>query len=233
MRKGTVLRKEERRAPREINMSGETEQKKAGGKEPGKPPRAGRAQGKPVKAHEEAGTPVEEKAGVGGGATVPDAEEYEAMKARCEELAAEKDELFDKLVRSKAEFENFRKRMLKEQTRILETAESDLIKKLLPSIDNLARAVENSDKTPGNQGLVKGVKMILGQLLEILAREGLEVIDPGGEPFDPEHHEAMMAVETGECPEDTVIEVVQKGYRFNGLLIRPAMVKVSCPVKGS
>ncbi|MFH1482234.1 MAG: nucleotide exchange factor GrpE, partial [Patescibacteria group bacterium] len=60
----------------------------------------------------------------------------------------------------------------------------------------------------------------------------LEVIDPQGEPFDPEHHEAMMVVETDECPEDPVVEVIQKGYRFRGVLLRPAMVQVSCPVKG-
>lgn len=143
-------------------------------------------------------------------------------------------ELLDSLVRLKAEFENYRKRMLKEQTRILETAESGLIKKLLPVIDNLERALESA--SPGVDdagGLRKGVEMVLGQLLELLVKEGLEVISPEGEPFDPEHHEAMMVVETDECPEDTVIGVTQKGYRFNGLLLRPAMVRVSCAAKGS
>lgn len=143
-------------------------------------------------------------------------------------------ELLDSLVRLKAEFENYRKRMLKEQTRILETAESGLIKKLLPVIDNLERALESA--SPGVDdagGLRKGVEMVLGQLLELLVKEGLEVISPEGEPFDPEHHEAMMVVETDECPEDTVIGVTQKGYRFNGVLLRPAMVRVSCAAKGS
>ena len=73
--------------------------------------------------------------------------------------------------------------------------------------------------------------MVLDLMLSVLEKEGLEVIDPEGEPFDPEHHEAMLVVETSECPEDTVVGVVQKGYRFNGLLLRPAMVRVSCPVQ--
>jgi len=72
---------------------------------------------------------------------------------------------------------------------------------------------------------------VLGQMLEILEKEGLEVIDPEGEVFDPEHHEAMMVVETDECPEDTVVEVTQKGYRFKGMLLRPALVNVACPVR--
>lgn len=144
------------------------------------------------------------------------------------ELVQRNAELTEQLMRLQAEFENYRKRMVKEQTRILETAESELIRKLLPALDNLERAI---DHAPESDGLVEGVRMVLGQLLAVLEKEGLELIDPEGEPFDPEHHEAMMVVETDDCPEDTVVDVVQKGYRFNGLLLRPAMVKVSCAVK--
>lgn len=165
---------------------------------------------------------------------VPDAGEEtgEDHAARVGELSRENAELLDGLKRLKAEFENYRKRMLKEQTRILETAESDLVKKLLAVIDNLERAIENAAGNEGASGLREGVAMVLEQLLDILGKEGLEVIDPEGEPFDPEHHEAVLVVETEDCPEDTVIEVSQKGYRFNGKLLRPAMVKVSCPVRG-
>ncbi|MBN2168497.1 MAG: nucleotide exchange factor GrpE [Actinobacteria bacterium] len=141
-----------------------------------------------------------------------------------------KEELLDSLLRLKADFENYRKRMVKEQTRILETAEADLIRKLLPVIDNLQRALDHADRK-SEGGLYEGVQMVLTQMLETLGREGLEEIDPEGEPFDPEHHEAMMVVETDNCPEDQVVEVVQKGYRFRNLLIRPAMVKVSCALK--
>jgi len=147
------------------------------------------------------------------------------------ELEEKNKELMDNLLRLKAEFENYRRRMLKEQTRILDTAEGDLIRKLLPVIDNLQRALDHAAPGEGNS-LKEGVSMVLEQMLGILQKEGLEVVDPDGQPFDPEHHEAMMVVETDECPEGTVVEVVQKGYRFNGLLLRPAMVKVSCAVKG-
>lgn len=146
------------------------------------------------------------------------------------ELIKKNEELTDALLRLKADFENYRKRMIKEQTRILETAEANLISKLLPALDNLERALDNADPNE-SPGLREGVEMVLGQIMETLQKEGLEVIDPHGEPFDPEHHEAMMVVETEECPEDTVVEVVQKGYRFGGVLLRPAMVKVSCAVK--
>ncbi|MBU4175052.1 MAG: nucleotide exchange factor GrpE [Actinobacteria bacterium] len=143
----------------------------------------------------------------------------------------ESEELLDSLMRLKADFENYRKRMMREQTRIVETAEADLVKRLLPVIDNLERALKNAGEGEP-QGLHEGVEMVLDQMIEVLGKEGLEVVDPQGEQFDPEHHEAMMVVETGECTEDTVIDVVQRGYRFRGILLRPAMVSVSCPVKG-
>lgn len=161
---------------------------------------------------------------------VEPAERIGALDREVEELAGQNAVLLDSLKRLKADFDNYRKRMLKEQSRILETAESELITKLLPVIDNLERALESAgDET---SGLRDGVAMVLEMMLGLLERDGLEVIDPEGEPFDPEHHEAMMVVETDECPEGTVVDVVQKGYRFSGALLRPAMVRVSCPVPG-
>ncbi|HEY5494656.1 MAG TPA: nucleotide exchange factor GrpE [Candidatus Anoxymicrobiaceae bacterium] len=157
-------------------------------------------------------------------------ERIHALDEEVDEFAEQNTMLLDSLKRLKADFDNYRKRMLKEQTRILETAEADLITKLLPVIDNLQRALESAGVGEAS-GLGEGVAMVLELMLSVLAKEGLEVIDPAGEPFDPEHHEAMMVVETSECPEGTVVGVVQKGYRFNGLLLRPAMVRVSCPVK--
>jgi len=153
-----------------------------------------------------------------------------ALDDEVDEMADQNALLLDSLQRLKADFDNYRKRMLKEQTRILETAEADLVKKLLPVIDNLERALASAADGE-SKGLSEGVSMVLDSMLSVLEKEGLEVIDPEGEPFDPEHHEAMMVVETSECPEDIVVGVVQKGYRFNGLLLRPAMVRVSCPVK--
>lgn len=157
-------------------------------------------------------------------------ERIETLSEDVEELAAQNAMLLDSLKRLKADFDNYRKRMVKEQTRILETAEASLVKKLLPVIDNLERAIASADGAAPD-GLREGVAKVLELMLDTLAKEGLEVIDPEGEPFDPEHHEAMMVVETDDCPEDTVTDVIQKGYRFEGLLLRPAMVRVSCPAK--
>jgi molecular chaperone GrpE len=156
-------------------------------------------------------------------------ERIHLLDTEVDELADQNALLLDSLKRLKADFENYRKRMLKEQTRILETAEADLVKKLLPVIDNLERALDSASESE-SKGFVEGVSMVRELMLDVLTKEGLEVIDPEGEHFDPEQHEAMMVVETSECPEDMVVGVVQKGYRFSGVLLRPAMVRVSCPV---
>ena len=185
------------------------------------------------------GKEAEEVEVIEGGSDADDTEAIEvepeerihSLDSEVDALSDEKAFLLDSLQRLKADFDNYRKRMLKEQTRILETAEADLLKKLLPVIDNLERALASSgdgDET----GLRQGVAKVLELMLDTLGKEGLEAIDPAGEPFDPEHHEAMMVVETDDCPEGTVVDVVQRGYRFNGVLLRPAMVRVSCPVKG-
>lgn len=157
-------------------------------------------------------------------------ERIEVLDREVDELADQNALLLDGLKRLKADFDNYRKRMVKEQARILETAESDLIKKLLPVIDNLERALASASDE--QSGLRDGVAMVLDLMLSVLQKEGLEVIDPEGETFDPEHHEAVMVVETDKCAEGTVVDVVQKGYRFSGALLRPAMVRVSCPVPG-
>ena len=161
---------------------------------------------------------------------VDEEERVESLIEDVEELVDQNAVLLDSLKSLKADFDNYRKRMVKEQTRILETAEAGLVKKLLPVIDNLERALASAREAEV-EALSEGVAKVLELMMDILAKDGLEVINPEGEPFDPEHHEAMMVVETDDCPEDTVIDVIQKGYRFGGVMLRPAMVRVSCSVK--
>ncbi len=167
----------------------------------------------------------------GGSISSAGVDEISVLRSRIEELDSENKELLDRLVRLKADFENFRKRMVREQTRILETAAADIVKKLLPVLDDLERALNNSNPDQGSDAFRQGVEMVYKKLIETLKKEGLEEISPEGQIFDPHHHEAMMVVERDDCPEGTITEVVNKGYRFRGVLLRPAMVKVSCAVK--
>jgi len=171
-----------------------------------------------------------EKSYDGEALQVDEGERVESLTEDVEELADQNAVLLDNLKSLKADFDNYRKRMVKEQTRILETGEAGLVKKLLPVIDNLERALASAREAEAD-GLSEGVAKVLELMMDILTKDGLEVINPEGEPFDPEHHEAMMVVETDDCPEDTVVDVIQKGYRFGEVMLRPAMVRVSCRTK--
>jgi len=147
------------------------------------------------------------------------------LEGRLEEAQAKAGEYLDDAQRQRAELDNYRKRMLREQTRIIEQANRAIIAALLPVIDNL----EMAQATCGDRddGLAQGVRMVYGQLMAILRQEGLEEIDPQGHRFDPEECEAVMAVISDDHEDETVVEVHQKGYRYKGNLLRPARATVS------
>jgi molecular chaperone GrpE len=133
-------------------------------------------------------------------------------------LTAERDDYLDQLRRLQADFENYKKRIVRQQTEHLERAAEDLVGKLLPVLDTFDLALAHG---------TEGVEPIYRSLLDILASTGLERVDPMGEPFDPNHHDAVLhesAEDGGAVPE--VIEVLRAGYRFKGKLLRPAMVRV-------
>jgi molecular chaperone GrpE len=134
-------------------------------------------------------------------------------------------EYLDDAQRQKAELENYRKRMIREQTRIIDQANRSLIAGLLPVIDNLEKALASS--TGREDRLAQGVRMVYEQLMAFLEKEGLEEIDPQGHPFDPEVCEAVMAVVSDDHEDETVVEVHQKGYKYKGVLLRPAKATVS------
>ncbi len=150
-------------------------------------------------------------------------EELETKSKAAEEQA--KDYL-DSLQRLKAEFDNYRKRMIKEQTAIIESANSELVARLLPVVDNMERALDAADKEASG-GLYEGIRMVYNQLMEVLSKEGLETIDPQGQPFDPRECEAVNALISDDHEDNTVVEVHQKGYKWKGKLLRPAMATVS------
>jgi len=154
-------------------------------------------------------------------------EDYDILKERLSQKETEATEYLDKLKRTQAEMENFRKRMLKEQEQIIQYAAQTVIRELLPVIDNLERALEASKGDTDGGKLLEGVELIYSQIKDLLARECVEVIDPLGNMFDPQKHEAVMQVDSDEYEENVVAEVFQKGYELKGRLLRPAMVKVA------
>jgi molecular chaperone GrpE len=136
------------------------------------------------------------------------------------------DHLREQLARTQAEFDNYRKRQRREEQQRNELANLQLIDQLLPVLDNYDRALKN----PGDnvQSLLSGIEMVHKQFADTLRQVGLEKIEPLGQPFDPNLHEAVSAVPAVEGQSDnTVVEVFQDGYVLNGRLIRPAMVQVT------
>ncbi|PKM83544.1 MAG: nucleotide exchange factor GrpE, partial [Firmicutes bacterium HGW-Firmicutes-13] len=147
-----------------------------------------------------------------------------AAAGEFENLKREKEELFSRLQRLRADFDNYRKRVQSEQAQMAVFISAEIIKNFLPVIDNLERALSSPDK---GEGFVSGVEMIFKQFLNTLEKEGLEPIDAEGKPFDPYIHEAVMQVESPDYHENTVVEELQKGYKFKDRLLRPSMVKVA------
>ena len=139
-------------------------------------------------------------------------------------VTAERDEYLAHLQRTQAEFDNYRKRMLRDQTVHLERATGSLIEQLLPVLDSFELAL-NSAGTDAER-LRKGVELVYGEFLGALEKAGLERIEALGKPFDPEEHEAVMHVED-DGAQPGVRDVVRSGYRFKGRVLRPAMVKVA------
>jgi molecular chaperone GrpE len=125
--------------------------------------------------------------------------------------------------RIQADFENYRKRAAREAAAAGERAKSGLVRELLPIVDNLERALASAED--GEQHLAQGVRLVYAELIAVLERNGVEQFDPAGDKFDPSEHEALSVREDGEP--GLVVDVVEKGYRANGTVLRPARVVVS------
>jgi molecular chaperone GrpE len=141
-------------------------------------------------------------------------------------LKGEVDNLRELYLRKLAEFDNFRKRIEREREEMRRTAAEDLVRELIPVLDNFERALQHVD---GDDSLSvrQGVELISKQLWDILARQGMEMVDPAGQHFDPELHEAVQRIEGGGHRPGTVVSVLAKGYLFGGRLVRPALVSVA------
>jgi molecular chaperone GrpE len=137
----------------------------------------------------------------------------------------ERDEYLELAKRTKADFENYRKRMGAEVQAAQARGKVSVAREVIDAVDNLERALEAADGEP--EGLRSGVEMVLGGLRETLSRNGVEAVDPKGEKFDPTKHEALSTQPVDGTESGVVVEVLQKGYALGDQLVRPARVVVS------
>lgn len=133
----------------------------------------------------------------------------------------------DRWMRLAAEFDNYRKRTGREFSALVKNASASLITQLLPVVDNMERALHALKTTGEPKAFAEGVEMIHQQFVDTLRREGLQDVEAVGHPFDPNRHEAVMAIENEDQPAQSIVEVVEKGYLLNERVIRPAKVIVT------
>jgi molecular chaperone GrpE len=155
--------------------------------------------------------------------------EIEELKKKLEEKEKETKEYYDRMLRQAADLENFKKRAAKDKEEWTKFANEDLIKAILPVIDNLERAVNHAEKVADTGVMIEGVRLTIKQILQTLNRFGLASFESVGKPFDPSVHEAMLVVESDQHQPNHVVEEFQKGYLLNSRLLRPATVSVSKP----
>jgi molecular chaperone GrpE len=150
----------------------------------------------------------------------PDPDPLEAAKAEIQRIR-------DQLIRTTADFDNFRKRTRREISDAEARGRDEVFRELLPVFDNLERAVQHADTTTDVQALADGIQMVLKHFFDTLARLGIERVSSVGAPFDPALHEAIQHLETTEHPPGTIAVEAQPGYRHGDRLLRPALVVVA------
>jgi len=176
------------------------------------------------------GPPVETEVVHNAADTSAEAVEPSLEAKLSEELRKQQDEArknYDNYLRALAEAENIKKRSQRDREEYLKYANVALIKKLLPIIDDLHRAIEASGISRDFEALSKGVEMTARNLEDLLTGEGVKPIESLGKPFDPQFHQALSVEPSDEYPENTVIEQLQTGYLMHDRVIRPSLVKVS------
>ena len=168
------------------------------------------------------GPAVPEGAVEGNGHAQDVERDLEELAARAEKA----DEYLELAQRTRADFENFRRRAARDAAAAQERGVAKLAKELLPAIDNLDRALAAAGET-ADEGLVSGVRLVHGDVIAALARVGVEPFSPEGEAFDPTQHEAVAQQPTDGAEPGTVVEVYQRGYRLGEVVLRPARVLVA------
>ena len=153
----------------------------------------------------------------------------EALEQRIQALEQERAQLEENLVRLHADFENHRKRTLREKQEALSYGHENVVKDVLVVVDNLDRAIEHASASSGAdfEGMLQGVELVRRELLAVLAKHGVSPIEAEGEGFDPNIHEALAQTADERIPAGRVARMLQKGYRLRDRLLRPARVMVS------
>ena len=156
-----------------------------------------------------------------------DTEKEESLESEIEEARREAEEHKDRLLRLAAEFENYKKRIEREKSIALKYAEEDFLKEMLPTLDNMGRAIEECKKDGDASDLLAGVELTYNVLLNTLQKFGLEPIESVGQTFDPNFHEALAMEASDEMEENNVMLEYEKGYMYKDRLLRAAKVVVS------
>jgi molecular chaperone GrpE len=151
----------------------------------------------------------------------------EELQIRLAEKTKEAQENYDRFLRLAAELENIKKRQEREISELRQFANENLLKELLPVLDNLERALEHGRQSEAPEALVEGLDLVNQDFLKVLGRFGVTPINSVGERFDPAYHHAVMEEEAPEVEDQTVLKELQKGYFLQNRLLRPAMVVVS------
>ena len=155
------------------------------------------------------------------------AKEIENLAIALDQKTKEAAEANEKYLRTYADFENYRKRVQRDQTDFKKYANEQMALELLTVIDHLSLAIKHANETGSGEGLQQGVEMVHKQFRDVLEKFGIVPFKAQGEPFDPAMHDAMMQVETADVPENTVVQVFQDGYRYHEKVLRHAKVGVS------
>ena len=155
--------------------------------------------------------------------SVVSTERWEDAEAK----AAKVDELQDKILRTAAEWDNYRKRMQREKEDAARYAVESFLEKLLPVLDNFELGLQAARTSPETSSIIQGLNMVSNQLAAFLKEAGIEPIDALGQPFDPHLHEALGQRESADQPEGTVLQQMRKGYKLKNRLLRPAAVFVA------
>ena len=154
-------------------------------------------------------------------------DDLEALRARLQAAEQKRDEYLDLAQRTRADFENYQKRMQRDLAKERRYAQAPLAADLLPALDNLERATAAAEQAGEKGPLVQGVAMVHTQLLDILRRHGITPHRGQGKPFDPNLHQAVMQQPSKEHPPMTVLQVLEQGYMIHDRVLRPAQVVVS------